>query len=158
LLWNAQKSFCRVLFVRNAGEFSVVETCRRNEVPDEIPEIECRGIIGGGTVSGIRFRNARDGTRIRRAVWHPFTGIASAIRRVGNSIFCYWKLHLLRKRLETILHRCIAKFICSLFHLFVTLSVKIRILLQCNYINKSHWQYKLYICIIINYNLSSIFY
>jgi len=44
------------------------------------------GIIGGGTASGIRFRNVRDGTRIRRAARHPFAGIAPAIGRVRNSI------------------------------------------------------------------------
>ena len=87
-------SFRRILFARNTWEFSVVvvEIRRRNKVPDEIPEIECRGIIGGGTASGIHFRNARDGTRIRRAAWHPFTGITSAIRRVRNSIFLLLKV------------------------------------------------------------------
>lgn len=125
--------FRHILFARNAWEFSVVvEIRRRNKVLGEIPEIECRGIIGGGTASGIRFRNARDGTRIRCAARHPFTGITSAIRRVGNSIFCCWKLHLLCERLETILHRCIEKFIhLPLYLLATTLLAKIRILSRC---------------------------
>lgn len=71
-----------------AGEFSaavVVETRRRNEVPDGIPEIECCGIIGGGTASGIRFRNARDGNADSpRGTTLIYGGIAPAIRRKLN--------------------------------------------------------------------------
>jgi len=49
-----------------------------------------------------------------------------------TQFFCCWKLHLLRKRLETILQRCIAKFIhLPLYLLVTTLLAKIRILSRC---------------------------
>lgn len=140
LLWNARTSFRRVLFARRRKIF-----CRRRR-RDSSPE------RGSGRNPGNRVsRNYRRRNRFRDSLpectrWNAdsprgstpiYSGIASAIRHVGNSIFLLkvtfiTGIKVARRRLKTILRRSeIYSFTASF---------------TCNGIISKDWNHSVFIC------------